>query len=148
MFIGLGIATALALAATLHPGPGYWAQLVFMAVVLTVGNVWLVDGNGKWPAKMAQGSQPVPGNAPVHYQRLLATRVPYAVVVFGAFTAFVALIWAPGAGLVPGIMLAQGVTSLVRAEQVGSWERERDSELLVTAHWRPVRRLVYFVRTK
>jgi hypothetical protein len=74
------------------------------------------------------------------------------VVVFGALTAGVALMSAQGilsaseVGFVPGMMVAFGVAELIKAERVRSWERERNSELLVTTSWVRWRARGYFVR--
>jgi uncharacterized membrane protein YjjP (DUF1212 family) len=64
-----------------------------------------------------------------------------SALAFSAISSHVLLV------ILPGIMVANGVRELVRAKRVQSWERERDSELLVAAGWMRWRTQSSFVRS-
>jgi hypothetical protein len=153
LLIGLGIPDALGAGTALRLGPHYWATVLLAAVVFTLGSVLLVDRHDKWLTKAVHTSAPAATGTPVAGYQWLAPRALWMAVVFGAFTAVVALISAQGivpiaeVGLVPGMMGAGGLRVLVRAERVRAWERERDSELLIPTSWRWWRTPAYFVRS-
>ncbi len=151
--IGLGIADALAVMTAIHPGPYYWGGVIFAVVLFTVGYVALADRNQKWLSRAIEGAVAAPENAARRHHQGLAERAFLIVAAYGAANAFLALLWvvwgsgSPPVGLVPGMMMAQGVTLLVRAERVRSWEREANSELLVSFGWRRRHNRGYFVRS-
>jgi len=153
LLTGLGLADALALMAVIHPGPYYLAGVIFAAVVLTIGPVVLLDRKGKWLSTAVESSATAPTDAPVRRHQALAQRAFLMVAAYGAMSALWPLLWAhwgsssPPLWLVPGMMIAQGVTSLVRAERVRSWEREANSELLASFGWRRRHKRGYFVRS-
>ncbi len=153
MIIGLGIADALAVMAAIHPGPYYWEGVIFAVVLFTVGYVALVDRKEKWLTRAIEGALAIPENAARRHHQGLAQRAFLIVAAYGAANAFWALLWlvwgsgSPSMGLLPGMMMAQGVTFLVRAERVRSWERDANSELLVSFRWRRRHNGGYFVRS-
>jgi hypothetical protein len=152
LLIGVGIADALALAAALHFGTHYWAAVGLTALVGVVGSTLLVDRKAKWLTKALQGSAAARADAPVSRHEARARGALFRLAVFGGFTAAVALLWTQGivtasdVGIVPGGLVAAGLTELVRTARVRSWERDGDSELLVVADWMPWRARAYFVR--
>lgn len=152
LLLGLGIADALALAAALHLGAHYWIAVGLTALVGVVGTNLLVDRNDKWLSKALQGSAAARADAPLSRHEARARGAFFRLAVLGAFTAAVALLWTQGivtasdVGIVPGGLVAGGLTELVRAARVRSWERDGGSELLVVADWMLWRARAYFVR--
>lgn len=152
MIIGLGIADALALMVVFHSGPYYLAGVIFAAVVLTIGPVVLLDRKDKWLSTAVESSATAPTDAPVRRHQAFAQRAFLMVAAYGAVSVLWPLLWvhwwsgSPPLWLVPGTMIAQGVTSLVRAERVRSWERDHNSELLSSFGWRRRHKRGYFVR--
>ncbi len=149
MIIGLGIADALALMVVFHSGPYYWAGVIVVVLLFTMGYVALVDHNQKWLTTALEGAVAIPDHAAVRDHQGLAQKALLMVVLYGALNAAWVL-WGRtlgvGSGLVPGMMIAQGVTWLVRAERVRSWQRDHNSELLASLGWRRRHERGYFIR--
>ncbi len=152
MIIGLGIADALVLMAVLHPIPYYWAWVISAAVFFAVGFVLLLERHEKWLTTAVETSVSALADAPTRRHLGAVQRGIPLVPLCGALTALSALAFSAILShvllvILPGIMVASGVRELVRAERVQSWERERDSELLVAAGWRRWHPPSYFVRS-
>ncbi len=149
LLTALGLADALALMAVIHPGPYYWAGVIVAVLLFTVGYVALVDHNQKWLTTAIEGAVAITENAAVRDHQGLAQKTLLMVVLYGALNAAWVL-WGRtlgvGSGLVPGMMIAQGVTMLVRGERVRSWQRDHNSELLASFGWKRRYQRGYFVR--
>ena len=130
MLIGLGMADALALMAVFHPQAYYLAEVIFMAVVLAAVFELLVYRNNKVLTRAVGLSTPAPADAPVRrHQGPIRFGLSMAVA-FGVLTAIFASI--ASLVLMPAMMVGFGVVELIEAERVRRWEREQDSELLVS----------------
>ena len=152
ILISLGIADAVVLVAVLQPIPYYWAWVISAVVVFAVGNVFLLDRHKKWLTTAVETSGRALADAPTRRHLGVVPRGLPLVPLCGALTALSALAFSAILShvllvILPGIMVASGVRELVRAERVQSWERERDSELLVAAGWRRWHPPSYFVRS-
>jgi|GEM_PF-6461509 hypothetical protein len=149
LLAGLGLADALALMAVIQPGPYYWAGVIAALLLFAVGYVAL-DHSQKWLTTAIEGAVAIPNNACVRDHHGLAQTALLMMALYGALNAGWVLWGRPlgmGSGLVPGMMIAQGVTLLVRAERVRSWQRDHNSELLASFGWKRPHQRGYFIRS-
>ena len=153
MLIGLGMADALALMAVFHPRPYYLAEVIFVAVVWAASFELLVYRKNKVLTRAVGRSTPAPAAVPVRRHQGLVRFGLSMAAAFGVLTAISAGLSEAISShgrlvLVPAMMVGFGVFGLVEAERVRRWEREQDSELLVSIAWglgpRPT--YSYFVR--
>jgi len=146
LLIGLGVADALALNVFLNVGSYYWVGVIVAVLLFTVAYVVLDDHNQKWLTIAVESAEAIPENAVVRNHPRLALSAAFMVLGFGAGTAAWVLLLG-NSGFMPGMMIGQGLTMLVRAERVRSWQRDHNSELLESLGWRRQHRRGYFIRS-
>jgi uncharacterized membrane protein len=130
--------------AVLHAGTYDLVGVATTAAVFSLWQVVIVDRRVGWLATAVESSSTALADATVRRHHGLAQRTILVVIIYAALSALVALL-ATGAiipsGLIvmlPAMMIAQGVWSLVRAVRVRSWERNRNSELLISSGCPPM----------
>jgi hypothetical protein len=104
----------------------------------------LVYRKNKVLTRVVGRSTPAPADAPVRRHQKLVRFGLSTAVAFGVLTAISASI--SSLTLVPAMMVGFGVVELIEAERVRRWEREQDSELLVSIAWGLRPTYSYFVR--
>jgi len=137
LLIGLAVLSAIALFEFLPHQPYFWPGVISAALLFTVGFVALNRFRGAWLQSLLERAvEPPPGAAVGSHP--LARDLGVMIVVWAAFNAVAVMaIVAVHLGLsyvalVPGMAVAQGMTSLDRWEQIRGWERDHDDELLVS----------------
>ena len=140
MLIGLGMADALALMVVFHPQAYYLAEVSLAAVMWAAVFELLVYRKNKVLTTAVGRSTPAPADAPVRRHQGLVRFGLSMAVAFGVLTAISAVLSEAISShgllvLVPAMMVGFGVVALIEAERVRRWEREQDSELLVSIAW-------------
>jgi hypothetical protein len=151
MLIGLGIADALTLLAVFHPQAYYLVEVICAAVVLAAAFELLVYRKNQGLTRAVGRSTPAPAAAPVRRHQELVRFGLSMAVGYGVLTAIAAGLSEGSSShgllvLVTAMMVGFGVVELIEAERVRRWEREQDSELLVSITWGLTPTYSYFVR--